>query len=134
MFYELDTHVLNKVSRSKYGKEVGFEHEVNEFEKENCYIPTKGYCFIKCISCITGLDYMQTHLELIRNEKGRSNGKTPASIQPYIKHLGIVLGSYNATEIWPRDIREKNKVLYLYNNHFCPLRKSERISFDKAIE
>ena len=48
--------------------------------------------------------------------------------------LGVNLGYHNGKEIWPRNIRERNKALFLYNNHICSIWKSQGVSFNKAIE
>ena len=36
--------------------------------------------------------------------------------------------------MWPRNIKERNKALYLYKNYFCLIWKSQGVSFIKAIE
>ena len=58
---------------------------------------------------------------------------TKARIQPCLKKLGIDLGFYNGKEIWPRNITERNKSLFLYNDHFCLIWKSQGISFNQAV-
>ena len=116
---KLDKPLFNMVKRSKYGKRVDFKLEIIEYKGNNCYIPMKGYCFIKCINYLTGLDYLESFLEFIRNEKRKLNVSTLARIQPFLKELNVQLGYYNGREIWPRDIREQNTALYLHKNHFC---------------
>ena len=56
-----------------------------------------------------------------------------ARIQPCLKKLCIDLGYYNGKEIWPRNITERNNALYLYNNHFCLIWKSQNVSFNQAV-
>ena len=58
---------------------------------------------------------------------------TMARIQPCLRKLGIDLGYYNGKEICPRNITERNKALFLYNNHFCLIWKSQGISFNQAV-
>ena len=41
---------FNKVKRSQYGNGCDFKHEIIEYRGKNCYIPTKGYCFVNCIN------------------------------------------------------------------------------------
>ena len=50
--YKVNTPQLNKVNQSQYGNECDFEHELIQYRGKNCFIPTKGYCFIKCINFI----------------------------------------------------------------------------------
>ena len=41
--YELDTPQFNKENRSQYGNGCDFKHEINEYQGNNCFIPTKAY-------------------------------------------------------------------------------------------
>ena len=132
--YKLDTPQFKKVNRSQYGNGCDFKHEIIEYRGNNCYIPTKGYCFVKCINYLTGLDYKEQYLEFIRSETRRSKIMTMARIQPCPKKLGVNVGYYNGKEIWPRNITERNRALFLYNNHFCLIWKSENVSFKDAIK
>ena len=45
--YKLNTPQFNKVIRSQYGNGCDFKHEIIEYQGNNCYIPTKAYCFVK---------------------------------------------------------------------------------------
>ena len=56
--YKINTPQFDLVNRSQYGNGCDFKHEINEYRGENCFIPTKGYCFVKCINFITG-DYKE---------------------------------------------------------------------------
>ena len=47
--YKLDTPQFNKVNRSQYGNGCEFKHEIIKYRGNNCFIPTKGYRFIKCL-------------------------------------------------------------------------------------
>ena len=60
---------INLVNRSQYGKGCDFEHEIIEYRGKNCFIPTNGYCFLKCIIIITGEDYKEQFLQFIGNGK-----------------------------------------------------------------
>ena len=66
--YKLNTPQFNKVNSSQCGNGCDFKHEIIEYRGNNCFIPTKGYCFVKCINFLTGEDYKQQYLEFIRNE------------------------------------------------------------------
>ena len=45
--YKINTPQSNKVNRSQYGNGCDFKHEIIEYRGSNCFIPTKGYCFVK---------------------------------------------------------------------------------------
>ena len=134
--YKIDTPQFNKVNRNQYGNGCDFKHEIFEYRGNNCYIPTKGYCFIKCLIFSTGEDYKQQYLDFLRNEKRRSNIMTMARIQPCLRKLGIDLGYYNGDRVFPRTVTNRDNrdsALYLYNNHFCLIGKSENVSFNQAV-
>ena len=132
--YKLSTPQFNKVNRSQYGNCCNFDQIIIDDRGNNCFIPTKGYCFVKCIKVLTSQDYKQENLDFIRNEKRRSNIMTMARIQPFCRADNINLGYYNNDRVFPRTVRNRDSALYLYNNHFCLIWKSEGVSFNKAIE
>ena len=132
-FYKLNTPKFNKVNRSQYGNGCDFKHETIEYRGNNCFIPTKGYCFAKCVNFLTGQDYKQQYLDFIRSEQRRSNIMTKARIQPFCRANNNSLGYYNGDRVFPRSVTERNKALHLYNNHFCLIWKSEGVSFNQAI-
>ena len=132
--YKIDTPQFNKINRSQYGNGCDFKHEIIEYRGHNCFIPTEGYCFVKCINFITGQDYKQQYLEFIRNEKRRSNIMTMARIQPFCRENNINLGYYNDDRVFPRCVTNRDSALYLYNNHFCLIWKSQGVSFKQAIK
>ena len=117
--YKINTLQFNLVRRSQGGIGCDLKHEIIEDPGNICFIPTKGYCFIKCIKYLTGGDYKEQYLDFIRNEERRSNIMTMVRVQPCLRKVGVHLGYYNGEEIWPRNITEKNIALSLYNNHFC---------------
>ena len=47
--YKLNTPQFNVVKRSAYGKGTNYMQKIVEYHGQNCYIPTSGMCFIKCI-------------------------------------------------------------------------------------
>ena len=116
--YKLDTPQFNLVKRSQYGNGCDFKHEFIEYLGNNCFIPTKGYCFVKCINFLTGEDYKQRYLDFIRNEKRRSNIMTKARIQPFCRANNNILGCYDGERIFPRSVTNRISALYLYNSHF----------------
>ena len=46
--YKLNTPQFKVVKRSAYGKSTNYMQETVEYQGQNCYIPTRGHCFIKC--------------------------------------------------------------------------------------
>ena len=107
---------------------------MNEYRGNNCFLPTKGYCFIKCVNFLTGEDYKERNLDFIRNEKRRSNIMTKARSQPFCRTNNIDLGYYDGERVFPRSVTDRNIALYLSNNHFCSIWKSEGVSFNQAIK
>ena len=93
--YKLDTPHFNEVKRSQYGKGCDFKLEIIEYQGKNCYIPTKGQCFVECINFLTGEDYEEQYLDFIRNEKRRSNIMTKGGIQPFCRANNINLGDFD---------------------------------------
>ena len=65
---EINTPQFNLVNRSQYGNGCDFKHEIIEYRSINCFIPTKGYCFVKCINFVKGEDYKEQYLNFIGNE------------------------------------------------------------------
>ena len=97
-------------------------------------MPIKGYGFVKCNSFITGEDYKHHYLDFIRSEKIRSNIMTKARSQPFCRANIINIGSFDGTRVFPRSVTDRNIALYLYNNHFCLLWKSETVSFNQTVK
>ena len=112
-FYKTDTPQFHSVNRSQYGNGCDFKHETIEYEGHNCFIPTKEYCFVKCIKFITGQDYKQQYLAFIRNEKRRSNTMTKARIQPFCRAKNVNLGYYDGTRVFPRSVTDRINALFL---------------------
>ena len=131
--YKIKTPQFNKVNRSQYGNGCDFKHEIIEFRRNNCFIPTKGYCFVKCINFLTGQDHKKHYFDFIRNEKRRSNIMTKARIQPFCRANNFNLGYFDGERGFPRSATDRNNVLFLYNSHFCLIWKSEGVSFNQAI-
>ena len=132
--YKLDTPQFNKVNKSQYGNGCDFKHEIIEYRGNNCFIPTKGYCFNTCIKLLTGEDYEQQYLDFIQHEKRRSNNMTKARIQPFCRANNINFGYFEGERVFPRSITDRNIALYLYNNPFCLIWKSKGDSFNQAVQ
>ena len=54
--HKINRTQFNLVNRSQYGNSCDLKHEIIEYPGDNCFIPTKGYCFLKCINFLTGED------------------------------------------------------------------------------
>ena len=132
--YKLDTPQFNKVNRSQYGNGCDFKHEIIEYRGKNCFIPSKGHCFVKCVNFLTGEDYKQQYLVFIRSEQRRSNIMTEARIQPFCRANNINLGYYNDDRVFPKSVTKRDSALFLYNNHFCLIWNSENVSCKLAIK
>ena len=117
-FYKINTLQFNLVNRSQYVHGCDFKHEIIEYRYINCFIPTKGYCFIKCITFLTGEDYKQQYLEFIRIGKRRSNIMTKARIQPFCRANINDIGCLDGTRVLPISVTHRNNALLLYNNSF----------------
>ena len=75
--------IKTEVNRSQYGNGCSFDKIIIEYQGNNCFIPTKGWCVVDCNFYLTGQDYKQQCLDFIRKEKRRSNIMTTARIQPF---------------------------------------------------
>ena len=132
--YKLNTPEFKKVNRSQFGRGKDFKQDIVEYIGSNCYIPTSGNCFIKCINYFTEKDYTEEFLTFIRTEQRRSNVMTAARIQPFCRKHNIVIGCYDGFRVCPRNIAQRNIALKIHNNHFCLIWKSDSVSFEKAIK
>ena len=47
--YKLNIPQFHVVKSNAYGKGTVYMQEIVEYHGQNCYIPTSGMCFIKCI-------------------------------------------------------------------------------------
>ena len=57
---------------------------------------------------------------------------TKARIQPFCRANKTNLGHYNEDRVFPRSVTNRDRALYLYNNHFCLIWKSENVSFKQT--
>ena len=110
--YKIDTPQFNKVNRNQYGNGCDFKHENIEYRGNNCYIPTKGYCFVKCNNFLTGQDYEEQYSDFIRSEQRRTNIITKARIQPFCRANNINLRYFDGERVFPRSVTDKKKTLF----------------------
>ena len=132
--YKINTPQFNKINRSQNGNGCNFDKIIIEYRGNNCFIPTKGYCFVKCINFLTGKDYKQQYLDFIRNEKRRSNIMTKARIQPFCRANNINVGYYNGYRVFPETVTNRDSALFLFNNNFCLIWRSQGVSFKQACK
>ena len=59
---------------------------------------------------------------------------TKARIQAFCRANNINLRYFDGERVFPRSVTDRNNALYLYNNHFCLIWKSEGVSFIRAIK
>ena len=130
----MNTPQINKVNRSQYGNACAFKNEIIEYHGNKCFIPTKGYCFVKCVSFLTGEYYKEQYIHFFRNEKRRSNFMTKAKLQLFCIANNISLGYYDGESVCPRSVTDRNNALFLYNNHFCLIWQPQCLSFNQAIQ
>ena len=124
-FYKLNTPQFKKVNRNQYGSGCDFKHEIIQYRGDNCFIPTKCYCFVKCNIYIIGQDYNQQYPDFIRIEKRRSNMMTKARNPPFCRGNNINLGYWDGERIYPRTVtnRDYNSSKYFL---FCHLKKCSK--------
>ena len=132
--YKRNTPHFNIVRRCAYGKGTNYMQEILEYHGQNCYIPTSGMCFINCINYFIKKDYTEEFLSFIRSEQRKSNVMTSARIQLFCRKYNINIGCFDGTTINPRNLTQRNTSLFMYNNQFCLIWKSDGISFNQLIE
>ena len=132
--YKINTPHFNIVRRSAYGRGTNHMQEIVEYHGKNCFIPTSRMCFIKCINHFTKKYYTEEFLIFIRYEQRRSNVMTSAGIQPFCRKCYINIGCFDGTRINPRNLTQRNTSLFIYNNHFCLIWKSNDNNFNQIME
>ena len=61
-FYKINTPQFTLANRSQYGNGCDFKQKNIEHRGNNCFIPTKLYCFVKGINFITGQVFRKQYL------------------------------------------------------------------------
>ena len=59
---------------------------------------------------------------------------TTARIQPFCKAQTFIIKYFDGIRVFPRSVFDGNNAVYLHNNHFCLIWKSEGVSFNQAIK
>ena len=130
--YKLNTPEINGVNRSQYGKGTDFKEDIVENIGIICFIPTTGFCFIKCPNVVTGKSYTEEFLNFSRFEQKKSNAMTSARVQPFCRKHNFNIGCFDGFRICLRNITERNRALHINKNIFFLIWKSQGVSFDEA--
>ena len=130
--YLLKTLQFKFFERNAYGKGTNYMKGIGEFRGQNCYIPTSGMCFIKCVIDFSKKDYTEEFRDFNRDEKQRSRVLNSARIQPFCKKYEINIGCFDGKRVNPQKITQRNTSLFIHNNSFCFIGKSNSISFIQA--
>ena len=68
-----DFRNFKRVMRSEYGRGANEFNNILEYEGENCYIPSRNGCFLKCINYIFEKEVSTEYFEFIQSYKRRTN-------------------------------------------------------------
>ncbi|ESO95548.1 hypothetical protein LOTGIDRAFT_175166 [Lottia gigantea] len=116
------------IIRSKVEKRTQLLFSIKEYIGKYCYIPSDGICFIKCVNFVSKRDLTQEFNDFIysfpkHNRKGIMK-------QARIGKFNDTYQIYNPKDrsSYPRNIKTPlDWVLYLHNDHFCLLKRSEKL-------
>ena len=130
------TKIFDKVKRSNYGTGCDSFKKIVEYQGNLCYITEENECFRKCLEFIYKKDFSQEYCEFIRESQRNKNIMTSAKIQPFCKKHNIDLGIYDLKQkrILPLSVTERRICLYIHENHFCVIWKTEKTTFINAIK
>ncbi|ESO99256.1 hypothetical protein LOTGIDRAFT_173744 [Lottia gigantea] len=131
---------FQEIKRSRVGRGgTDLLKKINEYEGENCYIPTDGHCFIKCVNRVLNEDYTREFQEYINgfSKANRKEVMTCARMKEFNKKFNTSFQIYNPKNrhIHPRDVHDElDWVCYLHNSHFCMIRRSQKSLGIQEIE
>ena len=54
---------------------------------------------------------------------------TKARIHPFCRANNFILGYWDGEKVFPGSVINRDSALFLHDNHFCVIRKSEGVSF-----
>ena len=130
------TKIFEKVRRSNYGTGCDSFKKIIEYRGNLCYIPEENECFRKCLEFKYKKDFSQGYREFIRESQRNKNIMTSAKIQPFCKKHDINLGINDLKQkrILPLSVTERRICLYIQENHFCVIWKTEKTIFINAIK
>ena len=67
--HKVKTLAFNGINRSEYGRGTEFKQDIVEYIGNNCYNPTSGNCFVKCIEYLTVKEYTEEVLIIFELNK-----------------------------------------------------------------
>ncbi|ESO92306.1 hypothetical protein LOTGIDRAFT_162609 [Lottia gigantea] len=123
---------FQEIKRSRVGRGgTDLLKKINEYEGENCYIPTDGHCFIKCVNRVLNEDYTREFQEYINgfSKANRKGVMTCARMKEFNTKFNTSFQIYNPKNrhFHPRDVHDElDWVFYLHNLHFCLIRRSQK--------
>ena len=119
---------FKRVTRSEHGRGANEFNTIQEYEGENCYIPSGNGCFLKCINYIFDKDFSTEYFEFIKSYKRRTNVMTRCRIPEFCKRYKIDIGIYdlNSKRILPWTVKQKNICVHIHRNHYCVIWKKNR--------
>ena len=119
---------FKRVTRSEHGRGANEFNTIQEYEGENCYIPSGNGCFLKCINYIFKKDFSTDYFEFIQSYKRRTNVMTRCRIPEFCKRYKIDIGIYNlnSERILPWTVKQKKICVHIHNNHYCVVWKKNR--------
>ncbi|ESO93894.1 hypothetical protein LOTGIDRAFT_153367 [Lottia gigantea] len=131
---------FQEIKRSRVGRGgTDLLKKINEYEDENCYIPTDGHFFIKCVNRVLNKDLTCKFQEYINgfSKANRKGVMTCARMNEFNKKFNTSFQIYNPKNrhFHPRDVHDElDWVLYLHNSHFCLIRRSQKSLGIQEIE
>ncbi|ESP01348.1 hypothetical protein LOTGIDRAFT_157526 [Lottia gigantea] len=130
---------FKEIKRPKKGSGVTLLKKINEYIGINCYIPSDGYCFVKCVNRVLNEDYTRDFQDFI-NSFSKSNRKgvmTTARICEFNKKFNTYFQIYmpKHRHFQPKKVsKELDWVFYLHKEHFCLIRRNNKTLGIKEIE
>ncbi|ESP00224.1 hypothetical protein LOTGIDRAFT_173385 [Lottia gigantea] len=131
---------FHEIKRSRVGRGgTDLLKKINEYEGENCFIPTDGHCFIKCVNRVLNKDLTCKFQEYINgfSKANRKGVMTCARMNEFNKKFNTSFQIYNPKNrhFHPREVHDElDWVLYLHNSHFCLIRRSQKSLGIQEIE
>ena len=117
-----------RINRSEHGRGANEFNNIEEYNGENCYIPSGNGCFLKCINYIFDKDFSIEYFEFIKSYKRRQNVMSRCRIPEFCKRYKIDIGIYdlNSKRILPWTVKQKNICVHIHRNHYFVIWKKNR--------
>ena len=117
-----------RITRSDHGRGANEFNNFQEYEGNNCYIPSGNGCFLKCINYIFNKDFSIEYFEFIKSYKRRPNVMTRCRIPEFCERYKIDIGIYdlNKQRILRRTVKQRDICVHIHKNHYCVIWKKNR--------